>query len=185
VRSAIGRRAGSALAALLPLLVSCADTADRRDVRVTIVDGEGRPVPGALFYLEVRDADGPFAFEWRVAGQAGEVPDSAYEPLQVPWRPGSRVALAAFAPGHRPAVLRPDEPNPHTDGLVLRLEASAERWNPELAELAFPFEDTPALARDLDRTAAPLLAAFREAWEARPGEPSGSDSPKPRLPAAR
>ena len=89
------------LAALF--LAACADTAPTRDVRVTLVDDVGEPVVGAIFYAEIHDGDGAFDFVWAVSGEAGEVPDSAYEPLRIPWRSGAQVSLAAFAPGHRAA----------------------------------------------------------------------------------
>jgi len=177
VRAAMAAAAIVAPAALLA--AGCADTAPTRDVRVTIVDEAGTPVPGALFYAEVRDTAGPFAFVFRVAGHAGEVPDSAYEPLKLPWRRGARVSMAAFAPGHRTAVMRFPSARPRTDGAVLTLPAGPSPWNPELAGLAFPFEDAADLAARLrDGDFAPLLEAFREAWRARPSDPASPPTPE-------
>lgn len=159
-------------------LAGCADTASTRDVRATIVDETGAPVPGAFFYAEVGDASGPFAFVFRVAGRAGEVPDSAYEPLKLPWRPDARVSMAAFAPGRRTAVVRFPSARPRTDGAVLTLPAGSSPWNPELAELAFPFEDAPDLAERLHQGGfEPLVAAFREAWRARPDDAAPPPTP--------
>lgn len=163
--------AAVAAAAMLP---GCADVASTRDVRATVIDEEGNPVPGAIFYAEVRDANGPFAFEWRVAGAAGEIPDSAYEPLKLPWRPGARVAFAAFAPGCRAAVTIFPGERPRTDGAVLTLPHADSAWNAELASLAYPFEDAPEPAARLAEAGAaadPLRAAFRAAWADRPASP--------------
>jgi hypothetical protein len=165
------------LPALLALLtIACSDLASTRDVRVTILDGAGNPVPGAIFYAEAYDDSGAFAFLIARAGEAGEVPDSAREPLKIPWRRGARIALAAFAPGRRPAVLRRPEGRLATDGAVLVLEParSAEPGvtsSGALADLHFPFEDDPALAARARGTAGyPELAeAFREALEAGEG----------------
>jgi hypothetical protein len=147
---------------------SCADLAKTRDVRVTIVDEHNRPLPGAIFYVEAVDARGAFAFLWAKAGLAGEVPQSAREPLKLPWRRGARLAVAAFAPGRRPAVLREAAGAIDSDASVLELDPGPA-WNPDLAQLAYPFDAAPDLAARLrEPAAAPLVEAFRSAWAARP-----------------
>lgn len=157
---------------LLPaflLALGCADTAPTRDVRATVVDEAGRPIPEAIFYAEVREDDAAFAFVWAVVGEAGEVPDSAYEPLKIPWRSGARVSLAAFAPGHQSAVVRIDSSTPRTDGILLTLPRAESPWNAELALLSAPFEGHPELAAEFGAAAQePLRAAFRTAWADRP-----------------
>ena len=60
------------LVLLLPLLASCSTTPSTRDVRVTIVDEAGDPLPGAVFYVEAYDESGPFAFLTARAGEAKE-----------------------------------------------------------------------------------------------------------------
>jgi hypothetical protein len=172
VRVAVVAAAVAASAAAAVLAGGCADVASTRDVRATVIDEDGTPVPGAVFYAEVRDADGPFAFEWRIAGAAGEIPDSAYRPLQLPWRPDARVAFAAFAPGRRAAVHVFPDGRPRTDGAVLTLPRADSGWNADLAALACPFEDAPKLAALLREPAnAPLREALRAAWADRPGSP--------------
>ena len=150
-------------------LAGCSDLASTRDIRVTLVDEDTAPVPGAVFYAEASDATGPFAYLWRISGRAGEVPDSAREPLKIPWRPGARLAMAAFAPGRTPVVMRDGDDAPvRSDGAVFALRPGGA-WNPALATLAFPFEGAPDLAARLDDAAqAPLLDAFRRAWAAAP-----------------
>ena len=163
--------ASAVLAAGLLVFGSCADLASTRDVRVTIVDERGEPIPGAVFYVEAADDRGAFAFLWARAGLAGEVPQNAREPLKLPWRPGARLAMVAFAPEHRPVVVRETGERVRADGAALELRTGPP-WDPEIAQLAFPFESEPELAARLgEPEAAPLVAAFRAAWSARPDEP--------------
>ncbi len=165
----VAAAAGSALA--LAGALGCADLASTRDVRVTVVDEDTAPLPGAVFYVEAVDDSGAFACEWGVAGPAGEVPVSAREPVKIPWRPGARLAMAAFAPGRTPAVIRETGGAWRiSDGAVLELRPG-DPWNPELAALAFPFEDEPALAALVAAPSADALReAFRAAWAAAPAE---------------
>ena len=65
------------------MLASCADLTKTRDVRVTIVNERGEPISGAIFYVEAADDRGAFAFLWARSGLAGEVPQSAREPLEL------------------------------------------------------------------------------------------------------
>ena len=155
---------------LAALATACADLSSTRDVRVTVMDEDSRPVPGAVFYVEAVDAGGAFAWRWARTGSAGEVPDSAREPLKLPWRRGARVAMAAFAPGRRPAVLRETGSPVVSDGAVLIL-VPGPAWDAELAELAYPFEPGTALAESLARPQnGPLRAAFRDAWATSPSD---------------
>ena len=164
-------RAGAIAAVSLLAGCGCSGPAER-DVRATVLTEDGSPIPGAIFYAEAWDDDGPFAFVTMTSGTAGEVPQSAWTASKIEWRPGARVALAAFAEGYVPAVIRRPDSAVRTDGAVLVLHpASGEgaAWNPDLAELAYPFPETPALA---DRAREPayteLRRVFREAWAARP-----------------
>lgn len=165
----VAAAAGSALA--LAASLGCADLASTRDVRVTVVDENTAPLPGAVFYVEAADDSGAFAYAWRVAGRAGEVPDSAREPLKIPWRPGARLAMAAFAPGRTPAVIRETGGERRiSDGAVLELPPG-DAWNPEVAALAVPFENEPVLAaRLVEASERPLREALRAAWAAAPAD---------------
>lgn len=153
------------LAALVALaLPGCGRLESTRDVRVTILDEAGNPLPGAVFYVEAYDDDGPFAFLAARAGDAGEVPDQAREPLKLPWRRGAHLALAAFAPGRRSAVHRDPGRRLESDGVVLTLVAAAtpaEEWQPAVAKLGFPFAGDSALAAKAGR---PEFAFLREAF---------------------
>ena len=146
------------------LLAACSAGPSTRDVRVTIVDEAGEPLPGAVLYVEAYDENGAFDFLTGTAGGAGVLPDQAREPLKIAWRPGARLALAAFHPGHRPVVLRDPGRRITSDGALLTLPRG-EVAEPRVAELAFPFEEEPELA---ERVAGPELArlrdAFRRAW---------------------
>jgi hypothetical protein len=105
------------------------------------------------------------------------VPDQAREPLKLPWRPGAHLALAAFAPGWRPAVHRDPTRRLESDGVVLTLVAAAtpaEEWRPRVAELGFPFASDSTLGA---RAARPEFAFLREAF-------ARAEAARPR-PAAR
>jgi hypothetical protein len=150
-----------AIAAVL-LLAGCSGPSTR-DIRVLILDEEGHPVPGTLFYAEAYDESGPYAFYSSPAGTAGEVPQQAREPAKIAWRPGARIALAAFAPGYRPVVLRDPDGEVASDEIVMelvRLEVDGDAGDPELREalsrLGFPFADARpgSEAADLARQAA-------------------------------
>ncbi len=148
----------------------CSDIASQRDVRATILDEEGRPLPGAVLWAEARDEEGPFGWVIGVAGEAGEVPDSAREPRKIPWRPGARMVLAAFAPGRSPVIRGGGEERTLSDGAVFILEplrpgAPATSLEP----LSFPFEDAPDLAARArqDPAWSAMADAFRVALEAR------------------
>jgi hypothetical protein len=149
VTSRAGRlRTGAALAVAAALAgVGCGEGPPTRDVRATIVDGEGRPVPGAVFVAVARDAGGPFAALVARAGSAGEVPDEAREPAQIAWRRDARLTLAALAPGFRPTVRFRDDGRVRADGAVLTLERRedpSEAWSPALARLPWPLPGNPA-----------------------------------------
>jgi hypothetical protein len=145
----------------------------QRDVRGTVLTESGAPIPGAVFYAEAWDDDGPFAFVAMTTGTAGEVPQSAREASKIDWRPGARVAVAAFAEGYVPAVIRDPEAAVRTDGALVvlrRVPDGGTGWNPAVAELHFPFPDVPGLvARAREPEHAALRRAFLAAWKARPG----------------
>lgn len=160
------RGLGAALAGVI--VAGCADLAPTRDVRASIVDENASPLPGAIFYVEVRDEAGAFDYQWAIAGRAGEVPDSAREPLKIPWRRGARLAMAAFAPGRRPFVLAETDGRILSDGAVLTLEPGAA-WTPDLERLSVPFApNTPLAERFESARDAPLRAAFHASWAVRP-----------------
>jgi hypothetical protein len=122
--------------------------------------------------VEASDAGGPFAYRWAIAGRAGEVPDSAREPLKVPWRRGARLAMAALAPGRRPCVIAERGQRMRSDGAVLVLEPG-EGGSEELDALGVPFTPGSALARRYEEPSeAPLREAFRAARAARIAPPA-------------
>lgn len=160
------------LAAAGLVLASCSGPSSR-DVRATILTESGEPIAGAVFYAEAWDDHGPFAFLTMTSGTAGEVPQSAWEASKIAWRPGARIAVAAFATGFVPTVQRNPKGSVRTDGalIVLHPVSGENAWNPAVAELAFPFPDTPALAAQARAPGnAGLRQAFRNAWSARPAD---------------
>jgi hypothetical protein len=135
-------------------------------VRATIVDEAGRPIPGALLYVEAYKHPGAFDFAYALSGSDGEVPPSGSPPLTIGWRRGAKVALAAFAPGKQPVVLYDPLGNVVPEGMEIRLADVPEvgkRWEPRIAKLSFPFEESPDLAA---RASAPEAEAVRRAFEA-------------------
>jgi hypothetical protein len=177
--------AGTVCLAVALVSAGCSLPESTRDVRVTILDEAGAPIPGALFYAEAYDEKGAFAFITGVAGDAGEVPDSAREPLKIPWRRGAKIALVAFAEGRISKVLRGRRIE--SDGALITLvEDLSEKATPfrgdgpahddplrrgtllalPHAMLGFPFEDQPELARRVaGQEHAALRAAFLAAYE--------------------
>jgi hypothetical protein len=169
-----------ALRALLAFafLCGCESTTPLRDIRATLLDEDGKPIPGALLYAESVVDGEPFSFVIAQAGHAGEVPEIAIRALKLPWKRGADVALAAFAPGKTPSV-RYDPRRPlRTDGVVLTLRTAIgpeDSWNPDLFRLALPFEgSSEASSRMADSLRAPqydyLRNALRVAYAARPPE---------------
>jgi hypothetical protein len=139
-----------------------------RELRANVLDENGKPVPNSIFYAEAWAQSKCFDFAWAKTGQNGEVPAAGAPPLKIRWRAGARLALAAFAPGKKPAVVYDELGRVRADGLTLRLVdlARADRqWEPRLAQLAFPFPDNPELAaRAAAPTGADLLRAFQTAY---------------------
>ncbi|MEZ5066120.1 MAG: hypothetical protein R3B81_15410 [bacterium] len=152
-----------------------------RDVRLTVLDPAGHPVPGAAVYVEARTDHGPVGGYLAIAGEAGEVPDAAREAARVPWARGARAAVVAFAPGRRPAVAWSEQGSVRTDGAVLTLApADSSIAAPEhLARFSWP---PPAGLPGVD-PAGPAYdrvdAGFRAAAAAAPGaEPRAGDRPR-------
>jgi hypothetical protein len=158
------------LFALVLALGACSDLASERDVRVTILDERGEPLPGAVFWAVSSDDSGTIGWLLDVAGHAGEVPDSAREPLKIAWRPGARLVLGALSPGRRPARLGGGPDRVRSDGAVLVLEPLAPGEAPgPLDGLGIPLPDAPeALSALRADPAWPALAeALRAALAAR------------------
>jgi len=171
------RRAAVA-ASLVAAFAAACEGGGTRDIRATILDADGEPVPGALFYAEAYDDEGAFAFLVDRAGQAGEVPDSARRPLQIAWRASARIAIAAFAPDRPPAVLRDPGRRIETDGVLVVFDEAAPAV--PLADLAFPFPPGTVLHAEAERPQyAALRSAFLEAIRAQVGE-RGTETPRER-----
>jgi len=167
------RREMAALLGVVVALTGCGDAPPSRDLRVTIVDPEGRPIPGAVFYAEARDDSGAFACLVALAGDAGEVPDVAWKAAGLGWRPGARAAIAAFAEGRQPAVHWREDGSVPTDGAVLVLEPAEGPeglWNPAVARLAWPppLDGAPPPG---DPAGEALRAALAASWRARAALP--------------
>ncbi len=135
--------------------------ADSREIRATVVDAAGRPVAGAVVYVEANTSAGAFDFAFAIAGPKGEVPAAGARPVTVSWRRGAKLALAAFAPGKKPTIVYDPAGRVRADGIVLELRDlpdRGERWEPRIAHLSYPFEADPRLAT---RARAPEYAELR------------------------
>lgn len=159
----------TSLRVLLPVLVLClvpgqTGCTATQAVQATIVDEAGRPIPGALLYVEAYTHPEAFDFTYAASGANGEVPAASSPPLTLGWRRGARVALAAFAPGKKPTVLYDPLGNVAPEGMEIMLydlPDEGRRWEPRLAQLSFPFEHIPELAA---RAALPEAEAVRRAF---------------------
>lgn len=113
--SAAGGEAARAARRPVPGVASAAAAGDSAAVRVTVVDGEGRPVPGATVDLvRVDEDDGASTF----VASAARVPASGLLELRPGLGPEAVLGARALAPGYAPA-LAPLERN--DDGWSARL----------------------------------------------------------------
>ena len=138
-------------------------------VAVSVVDQDGRPVPDAIFYAEAYRSRRTFDFLFAQTDAEGRAPGPESAPLTLEGRPGTKLAVAVLATGKAPVVVYDALGRVEANGLRFVLEdaATAGRWNPRLAQLAYPFGDEPKLRRRLDDDLArPLNQAFREAYAA-------------------
>lgn len=176
--SAPARRMLTALARAAWLLViaaffpGCQSVEPMRDIRATFIDESGKPIREALLYAEAVNESGAFAYVWERAGEAGEVPKIAIRALRIPWERGAKLTLVGLAPGRASVIVRDSTDALDADGIVLEMRAapdSTATWNPELAELQYPFAPQSALRRQLlGPGEAALREAFAAAWAAHP-----------------
>lgn len=148
-------------AVMLVLFSGCARDSTR-DIRATILDESGEPLPGAILYAEAYDESGTFACVASRSGQAGEVPDKALESLPIAWRRNARIALIAFAPGRSPVIRKDPSRRIETDGVVLAFGAAP--GSAGLGDFAFPFPAGTELRATISAPEyAPVREAFRDA----------------------
>jgi hypothetical protein len=152
-------------AVLIAATFASAGCAGRKELRAVIEDATGRPIPGAVFYAEAYSGSGAFDFAYSLAGRSGEVPPANSGPLTIAWKPGAKLALAAFAPGKKPMAVYDQLGRVRADGIVIELQDLPQtglRWEPRVGNLSFPFEENPKLAA---RVAAPEYKTLRKAFE--------------------
>lgn len=143
-------------------------------VSAQVVDTDGKPIPGALLYVEAYTGRGAYDFAWSRAAGDGRVPPGGGR-LALAARPSARLAVMVTAPGHQTVVLLD-----HTGALVghdVRIELAKQSeagavWEPGLAQLSYPFEDQAHLAKRLGAAQhAELRRGFAEAY-------AGLDAPQ-------
>ncbi len=151
----------------LTVLIGCRSESRRLEVR--IVDSEGEPIVGAIFYAEAFTYEANvFDFVWGTSDSAGQVYDAHGTSLEIAWKSDARLAHAAFAPAMTPAGFI-DHIGRATDSTfdVILYDTSQTDldYQPVLGKLGFPFEDNPELAGLLeDPSNHGLLVTFRDAY---------------------
>jgi hypothetical protein len=159
-------------AALLALALGACASHPRISAR--ILDRDGRPIPGAVLYVETArpgpDFDDATDFAWARSGPDGLAP-AAGDPVvtvEVPWR--GMASVVALASGYLPSVwhLR----NHEADGDVLGIqeirmqprEGSQGAWG--LETLSWPtFRSAALKERCMRPEHADLRSVMRAVWE--------------------
>ena len=173
------------LTAVLLCACHCFETGNHRIVKnlsAVILDESGRPIEGALFYVEAyTHKSGVFDFAFGFAGAEGEVPAAGSPPLSIGWRSDARLALAAFAPKRKPVVIYDQLVHIKANGIEITLQKLPRpglRWEPCIGHLGFPFEDKPTLASRISWSDHKALCIFFQ--EAYAPLASGEESAVPR-----
>ena len=163
----IKRLIGIGAVVALIVLIGCRSESRRLEVR--IVDSEGEPIVGAIFYAEAFTYDEEvFDFVWGTSVYAGQVRDAHGTSLEIAWKSDARLSHAAFAPAMTPAGFI-DHLGRATDSTfeVILYDTSQTDldYQPVLGKLGFPFEDNPELAGLLeDSSNHVLLVTIRDAF---------------------
>ncbi len=146
-----------------------------------VVDGENKPVAGALVYMEMYTR-GTYDFCWTVSGKKGELPGEEYPQLRCAMRPGAKLTYAVFAPGKLPLVINTRHRVPKKKQLTLIVDDTHLRqlrlaYNPDLFHLDFPFEKIPVSHKKLQQPENRLLLE-KLSWEYEKAE-QGADGLSP------
>lgn len=146
-----------ALIACTLLMIRCAST---KHLHASILDSEGNPVPGAIFYAETSThATGAFDFVFAVPDEKGEL-GTKDNPVPIRWSPQAKLSVAAFAPGKKTEVIIDHSNVIIEHGIIFKLEScesDSTIWEPNLLLLSFPFENQPELAKRLTQQKFQLL----------------------------
>ena len=132
-----------------------------------VVDIEGKPLNGAMFYAEVYTyRHGAYDFVWGVTDSNGMVKDGQL--LKLKWVDDSHISTVAFADSKIPEVRLDQEKLPIGDTVTLYLRDTSKAllpWAPKVGKLSFPFENQPKLAERLKAEGnTKLIEIFREAY---------------------
>ncbi|MBS4036124.1 MAG: hypothetical protein KGZ85_16800 [Ignavibacterium sp.] len=139
-----------------------------QQIRAVILDENGNPIEGAILYYEIYTGEGAFDFGFSVSGDSGEVPPQDKPDLISDWKPGARIAFAAFFENKKPTVLYDQLGNIPPTGLAIKLnELSNEelQWEPRISKLSFPFENNSKLRERLtNENTNELIKVFTKAY---------------------
>jgi hypothetical protein len=149
----------------LSLLLGCSST---RSLKARVTDEEGRPIAGAIVYMEAWKHPEAYDFCFGVTDSNGMVPSQGTAPPMLQWRSGARAAWAVFAEGKEPVAVISYRLEESPGTLDIQLKAWTKPGtgsSSRLTKLGFPFPDQPELAaRVTAPDAAPLRQAFWRAY---------------------
>ena len=133
-------------------------------LRAKVIDSVGNPVPGALVYVEAWKHPGSYDFTFGIADDSGQVRPEKSDAAALRWKPGARLAYAAFAEGYTPFAAIDYKGGEPPAILHIQLQAG-EASASTVAKLGFPFPGQADLAaRAAAPEAAPVRAAFLKAY---------------------
>jgi hypothetical protein len=144
---------------LLMTMAAVSAQAGTREIRASILDPYGHPVPGAGLYVEASTYEGEvYDFAFALAGQKGEVPASGRPPLKINSRRGSNLSYLAMAPGKECMVIHEYYGRQIAEPSFILRDAHPDYPNEDL-KWQYPFRDKPELA---NKAAQPEYAELRK-----------------------
>ncbi|MBN2493009.1 MAG: hypothetical protein JXR96_00355 [Deltaproteobacteria bacterium] len=130
-----------------------------REIRASIRDPWGNPVPGACLYVEAWTGNGEeYDFAFARAGARGEIPADGTAPATISWRRGARLTYLVLEADREPVLIFDRDRHLDPGALEFRLEDLHPDRRPDLRGLGYPFDGQPELSR---RLADPRLAPLR------------------------
>lgn len=128
-----------------------------------VITSDKKPVSGALVYVEIWRNNKPVNFTFGVTAADGTIPSKPVIPI--PLGSGGMASLAVFADGFAPTVFS----RAIVDGkyqqkeLTVQVKTTSDVMEP--GELAFPFDEYPALFKKLkDPVFKPLIIKWLQEW---------------------
>lgn len=141
-----------------------------KSLSAKIIDTAGKPIAGAVFYAEAYlPNEGAFDFAFAISDENGLVPGKASQGIDIEWRRGARLALAAFAEDYQSFAVYDYEGLVQANGINIPLQRVSDgllSWEPFLGHFTFPFEKNAKLAQRLRESEYQhLRSAFMRAYD--------------------